>query len=442
MKGIEQHIKWSEQCGDPGCRVFFIGERVFRAYNESRRQETLDFLNSECYAELLKNGMVVRTWITNDVSIDGYPLIVEHEHLTFMPEEWFCFDMLKDVLAFHFRVNEFCHKYGYGIRDIGYGNVTLKNGQFCFTDFGSFRKIENIGSGYLQHGLPLAFLPIVIYGKNEGNDFLAHSLITKYHAWCTSYCIPRKDRFLHDCLRHYLHPIVSYYDMFWRNCLPHIRVRNQMTLKIVEALNLIFKLILPWKPLDWSLIKIHNVYSAEKAAKALHSIEFPYVGNSVLPISCEGSLSYVPTLVAKHTNSIKRIVLWGNFQYEELIVLKKTISAEIIVMSNDRIYTNNLYKKLKQDKVSIWVVCCNVMRGNEFQLLKCLKSELLVMQDEVYEQAKAADHSDWAEKASHFASYLLVYELSKEEMMKAKMSNFWSMVEENPDYKLFINNRK
>ena len=439
MKNLVQQIKWSEQCGDPGCRVFFMGDRVFRAYTESRRQETLDFLQSECYAELLSKQMIVKTWVTNDIRIDGYSLILEHEKLCFMPEEWFCFDMLKDVLAFHFEVNALCRKYGYGLRDIGYGNVTLNNGKFCFTDFGSFRRSELIDNAvYLQHGLPLAFLPIALYSKNDGNDFLARSLITNYSTWGASTCMPVKDNLLHDRLRPYLHPIVSYYDMYWRSRYSHFKTNNETIVKLVGWLNITLRMIFSHKPSDWDFIKAKNVYSEEKAVSALKQIQFPYTNENIYPIRGEEILRVIPDVIIKHIkNPIKRIVLWGNFQFDSIKQLKELINGEVIVMSNDRIYTNNLYKQTKEKDVDIWVVCCNVMRGKQFDLFKRLKTDLLVMQNEIYNQAREFDHSDWAEKASYYASYVLIQELDEDEAERTKLLNFWNIVENTEQYKLY-----
>ncbi len=442
MRLPNQNIRWSEQCGDPGSRVFFKGERVFRAYDELRRQETLDFLNSKCYEELLENGMVVRTWVADDVSIDGYPLILEHERLSFMPETWFPYEMLKDVLAFHIEVNALCRKYGYGVRDVGYGNVTFKNGKLCFSDFGSFQKVETIDNWvYMQHGMPLAFLPISMYSSNDGNDFLAESLLVNYSKWGASYCEPMKDNLLHDRLRAYLYPIIDHYDVYWRARYFHIKIKSRASLGLVNLLNAAMKSVFFKHPADWQFIKIQNVYSEQKVTKALQRIASQYTGEPIHPIEENHILQRIPEVIKKHSGEqINRVVLWGNFSYEELLALRASIDSEIVVMSNDRVYTNQLYKKIIESKTQIWVVCCNAIRGNDFSILKRLKCDLLVMQDGIYEYARQWEHSDWAEKTSYFASSILVHEIDKEEYDKTKMQNFWTLKEDNNQYKLFVNN--
>lgn len=442
MKQTTQNIRWSEQCGDPGSRVFFIGERVFRAYDELRRQETLDFLNSECYEELLKKGMVVCTWVADDVSIAGYPLIVEHERLSFMPETWIPYEMLKDVLAFHIEVNALCRKHGYGVRDVGYGNVTYKNGQLCFTDFGSFQKVETIDNWvYLQHGMPLAFLPISMYRSNDGNDFLAESLLVNYSKWGASYSEPMKDNLLHDRLRAYLYPIIDHYDVYWRARYFHIKLRSRISLGLVKMLNAAMRIVFFKQPADWQFIKIQNVYSEEKVPKALQSMASPYTGEPIYPIEDNHILQIVPEVITKHfVQPINRVVLWGNFSYEELVALRVSIDSEIVVMSNDRVYSNHLYKKIRESKTQIWVVCCNAIKGNDFSILKHLKCDILVMQDGIHELARQWEHSDWAEKTSYFASSILVHKIDKEELNKTKMQNFWTLKEDNNQYKLFVNN--
>lgn len=442
MKQVNQNIRWSEQCGDPGCRVFFIGERVFRAYDESRQQETIEFLNSDCYTELLNKGMVVRTWIANDVSVDGYSLIVEHERMSFMPETWLPLEMLKDILAFHFEINALCEKYGYGLRDIGYGNVTLKNGQLCFTDFGSFRKRENIVEElFVQHCLPLAFAPIAIYSQNDGNDFLAHELLVNYSKWLASCTIPYKDNLLHERLRLYLHPIVSYYDVCRKQRRIHVHVKKRFCIRLITLLNYTMQTLFEKKSVDWRFIKISNVYSAENAAKMLKNIRGGDSKNYTIPEDTSNIVKELPTVLSRHIKSrCGRVVLWGNFAFDELKLLYESIEAEILVMSNDRVYANQMYSQLRDENIPIWVLCCNAMKGKDFDILKTLKADVLVVQDGIYEQAYESGHSDWGEKASYFASFLLVHSLNKEEMNKTMLYNYWMLKEDNNQYKLFENN--
>lgn len=442
----EEQIIWSENCVDPGCRVFFIGKRVFRAYEESRKQETLDFLNSECYAMLLSKQMVVKTWVAEDIRIADYPLILEHERLCCMPEKWLCFEMLKDILAFHFEVNTICNKYGYGLRDIGFGNVTLNKGKLCFTDFGSFRKLENIDLNiYEQYCLPLAYLPLAIYSRNDGNDFIADSLINDYDKWITSQTKPIADTLLSNHLRSYLHPITQHYDLRIRRSNIRWRARTRLAMWLVQKLNDALLSLVPSEYAGRNLIEINPIYSAEKADEQLGAIKFPYQGESLYPIKKVSILQFVPEVISQYINRpVNRIVLWGNFRYEEIMPLRKAVIGEIIVMSSDRIYCNHLYEQIRSHQEDMVVICCNVMRGKDFKVFGSLKTDILIMQDEVYKQVHIGSHSDWAERASHFSKYVLTPILRQDETQACRIHVYYGLKCENPDavWQLYENRHK
>lgn len=442
MTSINQ-IVWSENCVDPGSRVFFIGDRVFRAYEENRRQETLHFLHSECYEVLRDWQMIVNTWVADEIKIDGYPLILEHEHLCCMPEKWLCFEMLKEILAFHFEVNQICNKYGYGLRDIGFGNVTLHNGKLCFTDFGSFRKRENIDPTiYVQYCLPLAYLPLAIYSRNDGNDFIADSLISDYDKWITSQTKPVSDTLLSNHLRSYLHPIVRYYNLRIRKSNLHWCARTRLAMWCAQKLNDVLAPLIPQKYAGRNIIDIEPIYSCEKAEKQLKTIQFPYQGESLYPVTKQPILSYVPEVLAQYIKQpVKRIILWGNFLYEEIATLRRNIDGEIIVMSSDRIYCNQLYKLIRSHQDGVIVICCNVMRGKDFKVLSALRTDILILQDDVYKRTHIGPHSDWVERASQFSEYILTPTIPTEEIELCRMNSFFSMENRIAEFEcqLYIN---
>lgn len=440
----QEQIIWSDNCVDPGSRVFFVGDRVFRAYEETREQETLDFLYSECYALLRDRQMIVKTWVADDIQIESYPLILEHERLCCMPEKWLCFEMLKDMLAFHFEVNNICHEYGYGLRDIGFGNITLNKGKLCFTDFGSFRKLENIDPNiFEQYCLPLAYLPLAIYSRNDGNDFIVDSLINDYDKWITSHTKPMSDMLLSNHLRSYLHPIVAYYNLRIRKSNLHWRAKTQLAMWLVQKLNDAFTPLIPPKYAGRNVIEITPVYSLEKAGKQLNKISFPYSDVSFYPVMKQPILQIVPDIISQQIKrTLHRIVLWGNFLYEEVATLRQTVDGEIIVMSSDKIFCNQLYKQIRSHRDDIAVICCNVMRGKDFNVLSVLKTDMLILQDEVYKQVHIGSHSDWAERASLFSEYILTQALPKEEIEACRMNSFYSLENRTAEFNIQLYKRK
>lgn len=430
-----KRVRWSENCVDPGSRVFFIGDRVFRAYEESRRLETLEFLNSDCYAELRGKRMIVKTWIAGEIQLEGYPLILEHERLCCMPEKWHCFEMLKDILAFHFEVNSICNKYGYGLRDIGYGNVTYAEGRLCFTDFGSFRRIENVDPNiFVQYCLPLAYLPLAIYSSNDGNDFIADCMIEDYDKWITACTKPVSNTLLTNHLWNYLHPIVQYYNLRVRRSKVHWRFRTRFAIWCVQKINTLFQ---PFVPIQYSgrnIIDVEPIYSYAKAINCLATLQSPYVGESIYPIGGKQILKYVPSVISQQIkHPIGRIVIWGNYMYEEIVQLRKAVDCELIVMSSDRMYCNHLYRQIRSNHDEIVVACCNAMRGKDFSVLNSLKTDLLVLQDEVYKQSRIGEHSDWAERASYFAEYILTNSLAKDEILSSRINGYYSCIEGTQD---------
>ena len=439
-----EQIVWSDNCVDPGSRVFFVGDRVFRAYEETRKQETLDFLYSVCYALLRDRQMIVKTWLADDIQIEGYPLILEHERLCCMPEKWLCFEMLKDILAFHFEVNKICNRYGYGLRDIGFGNVTLNMGRLCFTDFGSFRKLENIDPNiYEQYCLPLAYLPLAIYSRNDGSDFMADSFISDYDKWITAQTKPMSDTLLTNHFRPYLLPIVAYYNLRIRKSKLHWRAKTQLAMWLVQKLNDAFAPLIPSKYAGRNVIEITPMYSAEKAEKQLKKISFPYQGDSLYPLTKQPILQSIPEVILQDIKRpIKRVVLWGNFLYEEVTVLRREIEGEIIVMSSDRIYCNHLYKQIRSYQDDVAVICCNVMRGKDFKVFGALKTDILVLQDEVYKQTQIGPHLDWAERASLFSEYILTQTLPKEEIESCRMNSFYSLESTIAEFQIQLYKRK
>ena len=442
MINNRKNIRWADSYVDPGSRVFFIGNHVFRAIEESRLYETLEFLNSECYAELRKRDLIVNTWRNDDIKIDGYPLILEHERLTCMPEEWYPFDMLKDVLLFQLEINELCHRYGFGIRDIGYGNVTLKKGHLCFLDFGSFRKAEKIDNAtYSQYCLPLAFLPVAMQSKNDGNDYLAECFIKDYDNWQARKCRPTNDLLVSETLLPYLHPIAKFYRLrIKRHNIP-FNIHSKLSINSVILLNKLANTLLPSKYQYKKLIKIQSVFSVNKAISAVERLQFPYlysiVNETVVPSL---NMEEVSDILNRVHYSHKKIVLWGQFLSDDISKLcQKYTECLIVIMSSDRIYANGLYADVSKNFSNLFVVCNNAMRGKDSDILKHLRCDVLIPQKDIWQETFIGTQSNWAEKASYFANYILISAIAEQNLRDNKLNNFWQHEEKSIQYVLYKN---
>lgn len=441
MQETNQHIKWADNCVDPGSRVLFIGERVYRAFEEQRKQEVLEFINSECFSFLRSKDMIVESKIAENIHIDGYPLIIEHERLQCMPEEWYPFEMLKDILAFHFEINAICRSYGYGVRDIGYGNVTLKNGHLCFLDFGSFRKIENIDINvYEQYCLPLAYMPLALFAANDGNDYLAECFIKDYDNWQARKCYPSYDTLLSDTLAPYLYSIVDFYIFRIKKHNLPIQFRKRWSLKFALLINHLAKNCFPHRFSNRSIIKVIPSYSERKAEEVLNNVINPNTSYNPEYNKNSFEVKSLSAILQKANIIFHTVILWGNFPLSDIIYFcNQYKDCSVIVMSNDRAYTNTLYNELKNIIQNVFVICTNVMKGKDNHILSYLKADLMIVQKDIWNQTHIGTHSDWAEKASYSVTNLLIQDLDEDERNQTKFDNFWFPTICKANYSLFSN---
>lgn len=439
MKNIEQHIKWSSNTNDPNSRVFFVGDRVFRAFWEERILEVQDFLNSEAFAILQERGMIVRTWIPSDVQIDG-ALVVEHERLICVPAHWQPYESLRDILRFHYEIDTLCRQYGYAIRDVGLDNVILHKGQLCFVDFGSFRKASSVEEDvlYADENLTDALIPLVLYQRNNGYDFIADMMIDNY-AWKLASGYPTHSEGLYDWARPFLRPITEGYKLKLARYHSSITVHCWLTIKLINCVNKLSSCIMRM-PKWWRLIKITNVYSRKKVLKWLDSISYPtqeYGHKSEIVNTSYASIlnEVIPTM-----KDVKRITSWGNFAWEDILNLRKTFTGELVIVTSDKMYANMLYKKVKAAKVDIMIVLSNAMMGRDTQALDFFRTDLLVLPPEVIQNSKIITHTVWAEKSAMFAKNLLIPALGKEDEEGSQLNKFWSNVWNNQSFQLFAIN--
>lgn len=438
MKQERQNIKWASNCVDPGSRVFFIGNRVFRAFDSFRAQEALDFLHSELYAKLLKDGMIVRTWEANDVQLPDYPVILEHEFLTCTPAQWLSLEQLKDILVFHFEIDAICKPYGYGIRDIGFDNVVLCKGKLCFIDFGSFRKIENIDDAVLLgYCLPLAYLPIALYSKDAGYDYIADRMIVDYDMWFTEKCLPSNEISFWRLMRPYLSPIIKryechlarYHSMRWNTS-------RYYTTRIYDMLNSIARRILR-KPYGWDMIKIQNEYTREKVIEAVKNLPNPYVAIPVDVVDDE-QFGELYKFVERHIPStISKVVLWGNFTAKQIETFLKNRPWKVTVLTCDRVYASKLYRECLGLHLDVRFLCANILRGKDYIMLRQLKTDVIILQNDIYQQTRIGTHLDWTEKAAEIADYIVMRVMPEEDIVDARMCDYWVKMIEQFQYQIY-----
>lgn len=413
-------IVWSSGFSDPIGRVFFIGNRIFRAINDECINEVMEFLSSELYKELRERGWIVDTKVANDVSINGYSLILEHERILFLPEIWLPFNQLKDSLKFQLKLNGFCNKYGYGLRDIGYGNVVYYKGEFCLCDLGSIRKKEYIDvSLFRDYCLPLAYLPLALYGKGD-NDWLAEEMILNYDIWQGCKCVPSSEIKLEEWMKPYISSITTYEIRIKGRS---IQVRTALCLLLVRILNTILKRLHVSKRIRCTKRTIED-----KVPDQIDKLHLKYTSESYLPIDDSFSPSVVLKMIDKAKIDCKKIILWGNYKWDDIAIIRNNYKGEMMVMTHDRIYVNTLYDRITNYKADIIVACTNAMRAKENQYLHSLKADLLVVSNGVWEYTYTLGKTKWAENASKIVSYLLIPSMKEEDVQSSRLNTYWNLI--------------
>lgn len=158
-------------------RIFFYENRIFRSINNINKETCLELLNSNLFTELIKEGYIPNTWIS-EFQLDGFELILEHQRIyESKPHHW-SFSMFKEAALFILQMNKKCNQYGYRLKDAHPFNVFFNKDKPIFIDIGSIVKMDNDLTwskfGY-EEFVTSNFLPLLLWSKSE--FFMARRLI-------------------------------------------------------------------------------------------------------------------------------------------------------------------------------------------------------------------------------------------------------------------------
>ncbi len=121
-------------------RVFEYGGGYYRMIYKSSEVLCRELLESELFQKLIQLRFIPNTYITDEIQIEGNPLVLKHETCYISkPNEW-SFEMFKDAAIHILKVNELCNQYGYELKDAHPFNVTFHKGRPVFFDIGSIIK--------------------------------------------------------------------------------------------------------------------------------------------------------------------------------------------------------------------------------------------------------------------------------------------------------------
>lgn len=163
-------------CADPVGFIIQYTDRIFRVIHPEAEENIRSFLKSELFHILQNDKWLPVTRIAEEVEIDGYHLILEHETIPFVtaPYEW-TFNMFKDAALFLLELDKLCKKHGYCLKDLHPWNVTFLSGRPIFMDLGSIVRIETQVSSAAEF-LRDCYVPLKLWSK--GFFYWAHRLIS------------------------------------------------------------------------------------------------------------------------------------------------------------------------------------------------------------------------------------------------------------------------
>ena len=176
---LSTNLKTNYISVDPVGKIYFYQNRIFRCINNSYIEQIEDLLNCGLLQELINLNLFPKFEIVDDIIIDDYELIIEHEKIPFAiePCEW-SFNMLKDITITTLTIIEIANKYGYTLKDGHPTNFSFFGYKPIFFDIGSFTKKDS--DNWLAHGefLESTLIPLIVW--SNGDFYFANRLLSDY----------------------------------------------------------------------------------------------------------------------------------------------------------------------------------------------------------------------------------------------------------------------
>lgn len=150
-------------------RVFFLNEKIYRGISENSIDICKSLLSEPFFIELMQEGLIPKTSITNEIEIPEYPLILEHEKLlNTLQYEW-TFSMFQNAALTVLKIQEICLKYGYSLKDAHSMNILFRGNQAVYVDIGSFEKQKTEQSYWSAYNefLSCFYIPLSLWAQGE-----------------------------------------------------------------------------------------------------------------------------------------------------------------------------------------------------------------------------------------------------------------------------------
>jgi hypothetical protein len=155
------NIVFEEQCVIDESKVFYTQNKVFRAiYHPKRAILYRQILNEGILNDCFENGLI-RTKISEDVSLDGCDLILEHEKIHFFlhPAEMTNLMFWNAALSF-VKISKKLAKHKLVLKDAHPWNLTFHNGKPVFFDFASIEECGGYNLNWFEEFYKYFAVPI------------------------------------------------------------------------------------------------------------------------------------------------------------------------------------------------------------------------------------------------------------------------------------------
>lgn len=155
----QDEVKWqTKHTMDSMGRMFQYGDRFFRLIYPNKQKNIEDLFKNGVVSQLIEKKYIVKTWIANDVKVEGYEdsIIIEHEKVHFLTiaQEWTC-EMFCDAAKMVSELQLFLLNNGYELHDPHTSNVSFIGCRPVYMDLGS-----------IEHEYEVGFSGIDCYKKN------------------------------------------------------------------------------------------------------------------------------------------------------------------------------------------------------------------------------------------------------------------------------------
>ena len=386
---------------DPVGRVFFARGRVFRAINSNLQNEILEFLNSECYRELRKNDLIVETYVTHDVELDNYSVVLEHEKIRAVRWQLLTYQQLVESYQLHIDVACVCHKYGYYLFDSGFNNIGIKDGKLLLLDFGSIRK----GIDYKRETYALSFLYMTLSLMCQGYYTLARAIEPIQY---TQDVPGSKILQNSEWYKQSVYPLCECYSILVRKGSHDIlkfKVKNLIVFDALAKLNKAYSKIRQNE--DSVLFQIQPIY---KEITNLSIDDIPIRKKKVFAYDESKWLADIPRFIQQNIKPMcKCIMLYGVYDFEHIRLIREHVDGELIVAAPDVYYTDELYAFAQMHRLNILVLNYSPYTNQYLEELKNLSVDVFIADRSVLNMIWHIDslESNYVKRISSFSRHLI-----------------------------------